>query len=181
VKAFPADPRGLISFIILTDDPSPEKKRQIESDCYWMPAEEALAAGAVRLASLRSAHSNGEDRKINTPWIVLLEADEFLLPQDMMRLAEFCKKKGSALVQLSVTRFVATETMSRFSWVTTVSRMKHAAEGIRKYQTLEARLFPAAQLDALRISRPQPESPARFSIQFDRPGSGSIPFCPALI
>ena len=168
--------------MFLTDAPLIHPKELYGANCFFLSLQEIQAAETDPSALHKAFSTRGKPEGITTPWVVFLEQDEFLSSQDLRSLVEYCSSHETVPIKIQVERRVAPEVMADFGWVTTWRHLKKPADNIRKYATIETRIFPTTMLGALSIGPSQSGiCEARFSIHIRSTEAKAEDTCPAVI
>ena len=159
---------NLISIVYVTDDPVFRPSRQDDFiPSYVLPLQACNGSGELRIDEIQACGTQDGGRKIVTPWVLFMEADEFLDQTNWNVLKEHCRYNNQSAARLSVQRFLPKERMKVFSWVTTSAIWQNATAEKRIYVSRETRLVPASLLGEARIASQCSGPDASFLIQIE--------------
>ncbi len=161
----------LISFVIITD--KPEGVGCLNSfpsyNVYYCNIGELSKADRTYTKYEKNAKClrATSHKDIKTPWVMLLEEDEFLHQEEIEKLFEYIKKENVNCAFVNVERFLPHEKLQKYAWVKTRVLFDYPPDGIKRYFTSELRLLPTGDLcrtDILILSDKGPAGGSSFLV-----------------
>jgi glycosyltransferase involved in cell wall biosynthesis len=108
----------------------------------------------MTIRGLRKADGGSVDvQAIETPWVLFLEDDEFLLAKEREELLDYCKRDERKITELIIERYLTRDELKSYAWVTTREAFEYASRATRRYLTSETRLIPSSCLREIHLCR----------------------------
>ena len=106
---------------------------------------------------------------IATPWVLILEDQEYLSQAEQKRLLTYVKKNQSEPTAFNIERLVPQDILYHYKWVTTRNIFENPSRDIRRYFPSEVRLVPSYLLKDITLA-PRPKEPVkgRFILRLPR-------------
>ena len=90
---------------------------------------------------------------IKTPWVMLLEEEEFLAPKEELKLTGYLRQKNEDYAYVNVERLLPCDEIKKYAWITTHRSFANPSEDIRRYFTAELRIVPVSNLNKTDLFR----------------------------
>ena len=116
-----------------------------------------------------------------TPWILILEAGEWLTAGAAQQLIKYCGQNDPQPTRMTVERRLPKETMTKFAWVTTRCYLNKPPSALQKFISLETRLFPSDMMPCLNLQTATAVSSLPDFIESSVHEKKETPICPVLI